>query len=102
MSGSRKSNSVCLETRVLWLLTDHKLIAFTQIHMRKILASGDTADKTQMYVEERLIKTDLESEMQPVQLEVVLELRWFVSIQKYSSGTKKLIQSKLKPHHEFM
>lgn len=58
MSGSRKPNSVCSETRELWLKTDHKLIAFTQTYMRKILTSGDIADKTQMNVEERLIKTD--------------------------------------------
>lgn len=37
-----------------------------------------------------------------VQLEVVLELHWFVSILKYSSGMKKLIQSRLKTRHEFM
>lgn len=63
MRGSRKLNSVCSDTRELWLKTDHKLIdhkliVFTQIYTRKILASENTADKIQMDVEERPIQTD--------------------------------------------
>lgn len=38
--------------------------------------------------------------MSAVQLEVELELYLFISIQKYSQMTKKLIQSKMRPSEE--